>query len=200
MAPGSSNSIKMCPTSGGGKAANHTNNNKQLISICQRAQSGQKVMIIMRGPPGSGKSTLAESLLRRSCLLDRYAATDFLLSTDDYFRTRRGYEFNPTLLPAAHDWNKERVSEKAARGWSPIIVDNTNTMIWEMMPYVQIAVQHGYILELLEPQTSWCKSASKLAQKNTHQVPRESIQRMLERFERAKAEDLIQVGSQRQHT
>lgn len=200
MAPGSSNSIKMCPTSGGGKAANHTNNNKQLISICQRAQSGQKVMIIMRGPPGSGKSTLAESLLRRSCLLDRYAATDFLLSTDDYFRTRRGYEFNPTLLPAAHDWNKERVSEKAARGWSPIIVDNTNTMIWEMMPYVQIAVQHGYILELLEPQTSWCKSASKLAQKNTHQVPRESIQRMLERFERAKAEDLIQMLKETKYT
>ncbi|XP_017102621.2 uncharacterized protein [Drosophila bipectinata] len=202
MAPGSSNSFKMCPPGSAGKTANHsnTNNNKQLISICQRVQSGQKVMIIMRGPSGSGKSTLAESLLRQSRLLDRYAVTDFVLSTDDYFKNRRGYEFNPTLLPAAHDWNKERVREKAVRGWSPIIVDNTNTMIWEMMPYVQIAVQNGYLLELLEPQTSWCKSASKLAQKNSHQVPRESIQRMLERFERAKAEDLVQMLKDTKYT
>jgi len=54
-------------------------------------------------------------------------------------------------------------------------------------------VRHGYVIELLEPQTSWCKSASKLAQKNAHNVPRESIQRMLERYERTTAGDLIKV-------
>ncbi|KAH8379502.1 hypothetical protein KR009_005342 [Drosophila setifemur] len=197
MAPAATSSFRMCPPSNAGNA---TINNSQLKSICQRAQAGHKLMIIMRGPSGSGKSTLAEALLRQSCLLERHNVQDFVLSSDDYFKTRRGYEFNPTLLPAAHDWNKERVREKAVRGWSPIVVDNTNTMAWEMQPYVQIAVQYGYELELLEPQTSWSKSASKLAQKNVHQVPRESIQRMLERYERITAADLIQMLKQTKYT
>lgn len=72
-------------------------------------------------------------------------------------------------------------------------MDNTNIMIWEMLPYVQIAVKHGYILELLEPQTSWSKSASKLSQRNTHQVPKESIQRMLDRYEKSSVAMLLKV-------
>ncbi|XP_017072335.2 uncharacterized protein LOC108108713 [Drosophila eugracilis] len=183
------NSIRMCHPSN----MNNNQSNKQLNSICQRAQAGHKLMIIMRGPPGSGKTTLAKSLLRQAHLLERHEVSDFVLSSDDYFYTRRGYDFDPTLIPAAHDWNQGRVREKAAIGWSPIIVDNTNTMVWEMQPYVQTAVRYGYVLELLEPQTSWCKSASQLAQKNVHNVPRQSIQRMLDRFERTTVSDLIQL-------
>ncbi|KAH8364071.1 hypothetical protein KR084_002085, partial [Drosophila pseudotakahashii] len=189
-------SIRMCPASN----MNNNQSNKQLNSICQRAQAGHKLMIIMRGPPGSGKSTLAESLLRQAHLLGRHQVRDFVLSSDDYFWTRHGYDFNPTLLPAAHEWNQRRVREKAACGWSPIIVDNTNTMVWEMQPYVQSAVRHGYVLELLEPQTSWCKSASKLAQKNVHNVPRENIQRMLERYERTTVGELIKLMKETKYT
>ncbi|XP_017030996.1 uncharacterized protein [Drosophila kikkawai] len=202
IAPGAASSIRMCPASNSGRPSHNNNNNnsKQLNGICQQAQAGHKLMVIMRGPPGSGKSTLAESLLRQSRLLERHGVQDFVLSTDDYFKTRHGYEFNPTLLPAAHEWNQQRVREKAARGWSPIFVDNTNTMVWEMQPYVQVAVKYGYVLELLEPQTSWCKSASKLAQKNIHQVPRENIQRMLERYERTTAADLIRLMKETKYT
>ncbi|XP_017049198.1 uncharacterized protein LOC108093584 [Drosophila ficusphila] len=196
---GAASSIRMFPAS----QTLNTNNDQsqnQLKSICQQAQAGHKLMVIMRGPPGSGKSTLAESVLRQARLLEKHHVRDFVFSSDDYFWTRHGYEFNPTLLPAAHEWNQQRVSEKAARGWSPIFVDNTNTMVWEMQPYVKSAVRHGYVLELLEPQTSWCKSASKLAQKNVHQVPRESIQRMLERYERTTAADLIQLLKETKYT
>ncbi|KAM8708253.1 hypothetical protein ACLKA7_015255 [Drosophila subpalustris] len=157
-------------------------------------------MIIMRGAPGCGKSTMAKSLLQQSRLLDQYAIQDFVFSSDDYFLTRRGYEFNPNLLPDAHEWNRQRVKQKAAAGWSPIVVDNTNIMIWEMQPYVQIAVQHGYILHLLEPQTSWSKSASKLAQRNSHQVPKESIQRMLERYEKATVAVLLSLLKETKYT
>lgn len=199
VTPGADSSIRMCPASNSSRAphnsnSNTNNNSKQLNGICQQAQAGHKLMVIMRGPSGSGKSTLAESLLRQSRQLERHGVQEFVLSTDDYFKTRHGYEFNPTLLPAAHEWNQQRVREKAARGWSPIFVDNTNTMVWEMQPYVQIAVKYGYVLELLEPQTSWCKSASKLAQKNVHQVPRENIQRMLERYERTTVTELLRVS------
>ncbi|XP_022216943.2 NEDD4-binding protein 2 [Drosophila obscura] len=181
-------------------ANNNNNKDKQFNAICMKAQAGQKLMIIMRGPPGSGKSMLAESLLRQSHLLEHNDMQDFVYSTDDYFKSRRGYEFNPAVLPTAHEWNKDRVRQKAALGWSPIIVDNTNIMVWEMQPYVQIAVQHGYVLELLEPQTSWSKSASKLAQKNIHQVPRETIQRMLERYEKTSVPELIKLLKETKYT
>ncbi|XP_020803074.1 uncharacterized protein LOC110179811 [Drosophila serrata] len=203
IAPGAASSIKMCPASNSSRPSHNNNNNtnsKQLNGICQQAQAGHKLMVIMRGPPGSGKSTLAESLLRQSRLLERHGVQDFVFGTDDYFKSRNGYDFNPTLLPAAHEWNQKRVREKAARGWSPIFVDNTNTMVWEMQPYVQIGVKYGYVLELLEPQTSWCKSASKLAQKNVHQVPRENIQRMLERYERTSAAELIRLLKETKYT
>ncbi|XP_034481675.1 uncharacterized protein LOC117787295 isoform X2 [Drosophila innubila] len=193
IAPATTASPKMCPTS-------VNNNNKEFNEICKKVLAGQKVMIIMRGAPGSGKSTLAKSLLQQSRLLDQYTHQDFVFSSDDYFLTRRGYEFNPTLLPDAHEWNKRRVNQKAVSGWSPIIVDNTNMMIWEMLPYVQIAVQHGYILELLEPQTNWCKSAGKLAQRNTHQVPKESIQRMLDRYEKASVAMLLKLLKETKYT
>ncbi|KAH8294055.1 hypothetical protein KR054_007843, partial [Drosophila jambulina] len=201
IAPGEASSIRMCPASNSSRnSLNNNNNSKQLNGICQQTQAGHKLMVIMRGPPGSGKSTLAESLLRQARLLERHGVQEFVLGTDDYFKSRHGYDFNPTLLPAAHEWNQQRVREKAARGWSPIFVDNTNTMVWEMQPYVQIAVKYGYVLELLEPQTSWCKSASKLAQKNVHQVPRENIQRMLERYERTTAAELIRLMKETKYT
>lgn len=78
----------------------------------QKVQAGQKVMIIMRGAPGSGKSTMAKSLLQQSRLLDQYTVQDFVFSSDDYFLTQRGYEFNPTLLSDAHESNKLRVKKR----------------------------------------------------------------------------------------
>ncbi|KRF98992.1 uncharacterized protein Dwil_GK27027 [Drosophila willistoni] len=200
----------MCPSSANRTNYNNNNNNnnnnnsKQFNELCMKAQAGQKLMIIMRGPPGCGKSTLADNLLRQSHLLDKQSqqqqqltAKDFIFSSDDYFfNNRQVYQFNANQLPDAHAWNRKRVQEKASNGWSPIIVDNTNIMIWEMQTYVQIAIQYGYLIELLEPQTNWSKSASKLAQKNIHQVPRENIQRMLERFEKTTVPELIRVSAE----
>lgn len=152
------------------------------------------MMIIMRGASGCGKSTMASALLRQIGLLEGYNANEFIFSSDDFFMSRRGYKFDRNLLPDAHEWNRKKVNSKAAAGWSPIIVDNTNIMVWEMLPYVQIAVSHGYLLEILEPQTIWCKSASKLSQRNVHQVPKENIQRMLDRYEKTSVAELVKVG------
>ncbi|KAH8404476.1 hypothetical protein KR222_006101, partial [Zaprionus bogoriensis] len=183
-------------------SSNNNNNNqsKEFTEICTKAQAGHKILIIMRGAPGSGKSTLANALLQQAGLLQQYNVRDFVYSSDDYFVTRRGYEFNPNQVPEAHEWNRSRVRSKAAAGWSPIIVDNTNMMVWEMQPYVQIAVQHGYQLELLEPQTSWSKSAAKLTQRNVHQVPKESIQRMLDRYEKTSVAELLKLLKETKYT
>ncbi|EDV96577.1 GH16330 [Drosophila grimshawi] len=186
---------KMCASSITNEVATEFN------EICKKAQDGQKIMIIMRGAPGSGKTTLAKTLLQQIRVLDEhYSIGDFVHSSDDFFVTCRGYEFNPTQLSDAHEWNKQRVLCKAATGWSPIIVDNTNIMVWEMQPYVQIAVQHGYVLELLEPKTSWCKSPGKLAQRNVHRVPKENIERMLDRYEKTSVVELLKLLKETKYT
>lgn len=107
-----------------------------------------------------------------------------IFSSDDYFYDRRGnYNFNPNNLGEAHQSNKTRVDRYARNGWSPLIIDNTNIRCWEMNNYLEIAVRYGYLVHLVEPNTAWSGSASKLAMKNSHNVPKESIERMMLNYE-----------------
>lgn len=78
---------------------------------------------------------------------------------------------------------RKRVSLSAHDGWSPIIVDNTNIKVWEMSSYIETAVRFGYVVHLVEPHTTWSRSASKLAMKNCHNVPKDSIERMMSNYE-----------------
>lgn len=52
-----------------------------------------------------------------------------------------------------------------------------------MTPYVKEAVNFGYEVDFKEPTTPWAKNAQELAKRNQHQVPLESIERMLLRYE-----------------
>jgi hypothetical protein len=84
-----------------------------------------------------------------------------------------------------------------------VIVDNTNTMVKEMMPYFAMAYQYGYKVRIEEPTSPWWVNdiapyltdkekyrdklnlaAIFLAKKSeeTHCVPLEAIQRMLARY------------------
>lgn len=165
----------------------HMGQQKQVKpqTIPERVQKlireGTRVMVLMRGAPGSGKSHLAIQIVRltmgRNCNPNK-----FVFSTDDFFVHAR--QFIPSLLQEAHSWNQERVRSAAERKQSPIFVDNTNTEIWEMKPYSEIAVRNGYMLELLEPSTPWRYQESQLARRNVHGVARKQIENMLARFEK----------------
>lgn len=89
-------------------------------------REGTRVMVLMRGAPGSGKTHLALQIVRltmgKNCDPNKY-----IFSTDDFFvRTKR---FIPSMLPEAHNWNKDRVRAAAERKLNPIFVDNTNTEV-----------------------------------------------------------------------
>ncbi|XP_037932505.1 uncharacterized protein LOC119667287, partial [Teleopsis dalmanni] len=163
--------------------------------ILNTINSGVKVMVLMRGAPGSGKSTIANAIVERSVPLEgNYKLEDFVFSTDDFFYDNIGqYKWVPNRLEDAHVFNQKRVEQKAALGWSPIIVDNTNIKLWEMLPYVQTAVRHGYILEIIESRTPWSNSAGKLAMRNVHGVPRDTIQSMLLKYEKGTVNDLFKM-------
>ncbi|KAB7495790.1 NEDD4-binding protein 2-like 1 [Armadillidium nasatum] len=134
----------------------------------------KKVLIIMRGLPGSGKSTLAHSL----------NTNGVVLSTDDYFIDKfQNYNFNSSILPEAHKWNKDRAKLKLYNGVTPIFIDNTNLQLWEFEPYIRYALENGYYVDILEPDTYWKYNCKILSQKCVHKVPNKKIAEMKGRYE-----------------
>ncbi|XP_072547115.1 uncharacterized protein n4bp2l2 [Salminus brasiliensis] len=150
----------------------------------QYQHNGGTSLVLMRGLPGCGKSTLAKEILSSG-------PNGLILSTDDYFFQKDGYFFNPTLLGDAHDWNQKRTREAMLDRRSPVIIDNTNVQAWEMKPYVALALEFGYRVEFVEPDTRWKCDPAELEKRNTHGVPRETIAKMLDRFELPISVDVV---------
>lgn len=131
-----------------------------------------KEIVLMRGLPGSGKSYSAKT------------HGDVVRSTDDFFVGADGvYRFDPARLAEAHAWNQARVAEDIKAGVEQVVVDNTNTCLWEMTPYVRLARAAGYSVGFGFPATKWADDPEECFKRNTHGVPLETIQRMAERYE-----------------
>lgn len=71
-------------------------------------------------------------------------------------------------------------------------MDNTNIKSWELFPYLQIAAQYGYHVEIMEPATPWKLNVGFLAKKNQHLVPEDKIKLMKSSFEPGSVENLMQ--------
>ena len=65
------------------------------------------------------------------------------------------YVFNPYELSGAHDYNQRRVGAALQRGDRLVIVDNTNTMSWEIRPYIAMGAENGYVVHIQQPDTPW---------------------------------------------
>lgn len=148
---------------------------KMILDLVSRIKSGERILILMRGCSGSGKSTLARRLKH----------SGVLLSTDDYFIDvkRNTYNFDVRCLSEAHQWNQNRARRSMELKRSPVIIDNTNIEAWEMKPYVAMAVQFMYSVELVEPETPWRYRVGQLFTRSTHNVPRKTIEAALDRFD-----------------
>lgn len=142
---------------------------------------GAPAMYILRGLPGSGKSFLAEQINDK--LYYARGRNAVICSADQYFCLQDGeYRFDATKLPQAHAWCQGRAYTALEMGCD-VIIDNTNTRLWEMHPYLRMAQDEIGHLFILEPDTEWARDVDECARRNSHGVPRESIQRMLDRWE-----------------
>lgn len=154
----------------------------------------------MRGLPGSGKSFKARNQLATAIAEqrsggafegaskgDKSSVSLVVLSSDDYFTTDgTEYNFNPKLLGKAHEWNQKRARDAMAAQVATIIIDNTNVQLWEMRPYVEMAVQEfGYQIRIEEPDSDWWRerNLTRLAECNSHGVSLEAICRMNDRWQ-----------------
>lgn len=130
-----------------------------------------KKVYIMRGIPGSGKSTKARELA---------GETGAIHSTDDYFEVDGEYRFDPRLLHRNHQLNFQAFRASLAVGVNPVIVDNTNIRRRDFKNYVKAAGEAGYQVEEIVIPLIDAKLA---AQRNSHGVPEQAIQRMIDRWQ-----------------
>lgn len=137
-------------------------------------------LTIMVGLPGSGKSTLAKKL-----------AADVIISTDSIFESSGGssggskgdrplYLFVGELIGQAHKINQAKVRVAMSMGLD-IIVDNTNLAEWERQPYLDLAKEFGYEVEIAQPSTEWANDPEECFKRNSHGVPLEVIKNMLKK-------------------
>jgi len=126
-----------------------------------------KQVIVLRGLPGSGKSTVAHKL------------GGTVVSADDLFETPEGYRFDPGRIGEAHNACFRAFIEAVQAGEPLVVVDNTNTMVAEMAPYMLAAGAYGYEAKVLEVQVP----VEVALERNVHEVPEPAIRAMAEALE-----------------
>lgn len=146
-----------------------------------------KTFVAMRGPSGVGKTTV----------IKRDYPEAFVVSTDNFFMvevedkgrmivdgdesrfgTKLEYQFDATKLGEAHSWCQQQFLKAIINRKSTIVLDNTNTNVWEFQNYVTIAEMHGYHVVLHEVVPDTLDDLRDLVARNEHGTPPEIVCRM----------------------
>lgn len=134
-----------------------------------------KVVVLVRGLPGSGKSTLANKLAKKN--------NGVIFSTDNFWMIDGEYKFDFKYLSDAHKWNQLNILKALRSSYSYVIVDNTNLTWFECEKFVRMAFDFDYEVAIVEPDTSWKYDVEECFKLGTHNVPRETLEKMLTRME-----------------
>ena len=118
----------------------------------------ENVVYLMRCLPACGKSYTARKLA---------ADQGVVLETDEYFLTQVGqdptkFDWSDALLPLAQRWNFERFQLALGQRRSPIVVNRGNGLNAATQRYARLAIEHGYRVELREPDSDWWREIREL--------------------------------------
>jgi predicted kinase len=138
-------------------------------------------LIVMRGIPGSGKSTKAKELVGEGIIHSTDDVIESQANYREFFAAMFEYkDFTP--LSRAHSTNLKNAIKSLKEGLSPVIIDNTNIKQNESKAYVKAALELGLSdknIKFVDIGTNGL-SAEILAERNTHGVPLEKIQSLIE--------------------
>lgn len=139
-----------------------------------------QVLIVMRGIPGAGKSTEAKKLVGEGII---HSTDTVIESKGDYreFFAKMIAEENFTELSRAHTTNKKNAIASIKEGISPVVIDNTNIKQNEPKEIVVAALKLGLAnenIKFVDIGTSGL-GAEVLAERNTHGVPLDKIEKMI---------------------
>lgn len=140
----------------------------------RRVTVKDRKLIIMRGLPGSGKSEKAKRLL----------GNGIIHSTDEFFLESGLYIFDYDNIGRYHYFNFLSSARSMQDGISPVIIDNTNIVASDCVDYVEVGKAYGYKIIVVEPSADWAFDIEELMKRSTHNVPRETMVEMLEKYEK----------------
>lgn len=133
-------------------------------------KSMNKQVIILRGCSGSGKSTFIKNNFPGAVIC----------SADHFFLDKQGnYNFDHTKLGQAHSQCQYKFSRALEEGVNQIVVDNTNTKVSEMRPYVNMANEYDYDILIIRLDVD----PDVAAKRNVHGVPADVVQNMCDRMQ-----------------
>eukprot|EP00731_Ephydatia_muelleri_P030419 Em0021g942a len=142
---------------------------------------GQPIVVIMRGVPGSGKSHLVNSC--KEMLTDPSSVA--VCSADQYFsEAPGGYKFATHLLPKAHAHCLGRFVHALTEGKRLLVVDNTNSKLWEYRVYVFICEVLGLKCHVLEIPCEHPSITNMFCSRNVHGVDSAIVNRLVQRWEK----------------
>lgn len=128
-------------------------------------------VIILSGVSGSGKSSFAKGLERA-----------YKVSADYFFMVQGEYRFDPAKLADAHAFCFRQFLDALQQGVSTLVVDNTNTTVMEISPYVLGAQAFGYspkVITVAVPESA----LEACAARNSHGVSLQGIRAQWERLQ-----------------
>ena len=137
-------------------------------------------LIITRGLPGAGKSHAILTLMRERNLQHRDTV---VCSADHFFMKDDEYVFNVTKLGQAHMECQKKAFEAMSTGMPTVIIDNTNSRLWEYEFYVTMAACFDYQVEILMVGGLSYNHVREYAARNIHGVPEDTVLRMAYRWE-----------------
>jgi predicted kinase len=139
-------------------------------------------VILLRGVSGAGKSTFIAN--------HKEEGWKHIVSADHFFVNAAGiYEFNPAKLGEAHAACMRRfidiLTDCDGEGafeddWGTIFVDNTNTSVAEVSPYLAVAAAFGQTAKIVTLEIDPAIGAAR----NVHGVPLKTVQAQHDRLVR----------------
>lgn len=145
------------------------------------------VIILLQGSSGVTKTTLAKKIKLHAELK---GLTTIICSADDCFinNSNNIYKFNRVLLQDAHNFCKNKFNKAIDNNINWIIVDNTNVDLKSIRPYYN--PDNGYKYKVVRPNVNWYFDADECFKKNTHNVPLETIERMINSIRKFSLEEV----------
>lgn len=169
------------------------NNNLDSRFHFMQSDMNHRNIIIMRGLPGCGKSTRVKEFT---------SDEKIICSADKFFEDEKGnYNFDFEKLGLSHNYCRKKAKLLMQRQVPLVVIDNTNIIKRDLIPYVEMAVHFQYRIQIEEPKSKiWLedilpylpynqkddkhleKMSIILAKKNIHGVPALSIMKMIRRY------------------
>lgn len=144
-------------------------------------------LYIMRGVPGAGKSTQVEKCI--ATLENHEIGVDYIVCSADHYHMVNGeYKYNPEYAGMAHARCIAKANAAMQLEYQCVIIDNTNTRWEHILPYIVLAIAHGYaiiVIDLHVNDNGGVPSLDNLelyTNRNTHGVPMSEIKRMIEDY------------------